>query len=500
MKNIKIITFVIFISMLLSQSCTKNFEKINTPPNSFSTLDPGIVFSKSLKEITFIEGYEYPNNMFGSWIQHWAGGVLISQSRYVQSNDDGVWESHYSLVRNLAQIRTQILLGKEALPSGRTKLAMARILEIYLWQRMTDMAGDIPFSATGLGDKLVNSQPKFDTQQSIYNNLIVTLNTAIGQLNATDDSYGNADFFYKGNVTLWKKFANSLKLRIGMRIRYADPALAQKVVTEAMGQSLISSNTENAAVPTFNDGNNTNVHPVLNHGLAGSPDLKYLAEALVSQLLKTSDPRLAKLAQPTVNSVKAANPAYVGLGVALSDALLKAVIKDDYSTACLTTFFSKTYSPAIACMAMSFSDVSFYKAEAALEGWGATPDQAEKFYQDGLLAALAQNPYNITTVPVNFQPQLSFTGLNKEQMLEKIGTQKWIQLFGRSYEAFIEWRRMGYPILKAGPNLGTTNGTIPRRTTYTAKESILNKVNYDEAAKKMANGDSYTSKVWWDKR
>lgn len=500
MKNIKLKTFFIFISIFVLQACTKDFEKINTPPNSFSTLDPGIIFSKSLKDVTFEEGFEYPNNMFGSWIQHWAGGVLISQSRYVQSNDDGFWEPHYRFVRNLAQIRTQILKGKEALPSGRTKLAIAKIWEIYLWQRMTDMAGDIPFSETGLGDKLLDNQPKFDTQQSIYNQLISSLDAAIGQLNATDDSYGNADYFYKGNVVLWKKFANSLKLRIGMRIRYADPALAQKVVTEAMGQALISSNAENAAVPTFNDGNNTNVHPVLNQGLAGSPDLKYLAEGLVNQLVKSNDPRLTKLVQPSINSVKAGTPSYVGLGVALTDALLKAVIKDNYSTASLTTFFNKALSPAIPCMAMSFSDVSFYKAEAALEGWGATADQAEKFYQDGVNAALAQIPYSITVVPANFQPELSFTGLTKEQKLEKIGTQKWIQLFGRSHEAFIEWRRMGYPVLKAGPNLGTTSGTIPRRTIYTAKESILNKVNYDEAAKRMTNGDSYTSKVWWDKR
>ena len=161
--------------------------------------------------------------------------------------------------------------------------------------------------------------------------------------------------------------------------------------------------------------------------------------------------------------------------------------------------FYRAYSPAIPCLAMSFSDVSFYKAEAALEGWGATADQAEKFYQDGVRAAMAQNPYNITTIPANYN-QLSFTGLTKEQRLERIGTQKWIQLFGRSYEAYIEWRRMGYPTLKAGPNLGSTNGTIPRRTVYSSREALLNKTNYDEATKRLANGDAYTSKVWWDKR
>lgn len=500
MKNKIIKSGLLIIGLLTSQACTQDFEKINTSPTTFTTLDAGIVFSKSQKDVNFQEGFEFMNCLFGSWAQHWAGGVAISPSRYIQQNDDFFWDTHYGYVRNLAQIRTHILKGKETDPKGRTKLAMARIWEIFLWQRMTDVVGDIPFLETALGAENVNNQPKFDTQESIYQALIKDIDVAISQLNATDDTYGNADYFYKGNVTQWKKFANSLKLRLGMRIRYGNPTLAQKVVTEAMAQPLLASNADNAAVPTFNDATNSNVHPVLNHWLAGSPDLKYLAEALVTQLVNTNDPRLPRLVQPTVNSVKAGKPAYKGLGVALTDAILKTIIKDDYSTASQTTFFNKAYSPAIPCLAMSFSDVSFYKAEAALEGWGASADQAEKFYQDGVKAALAQNPYNITTIPANFESELSFTGLTKEQKLAKIGTQKWIQLFGRSYEAFIEWKRMGYPALKAGPNLGTTNGTIPRRSIYTSREAILNKANYDEASKRMTNGDTYTSKVWWDKR
>ncbi|WP_428658214.1 SusD/RagB family nutrient-binding outer membrane lipoprotein [Runella sp.] len=499
MKNIKIKSLLLVGTLLASQACTDDFEKINTPPTTLSTIDPGLILSKAQKDAAFAEGYEYPNNQFGSWIQHWGGGVLISSSRYVQQSDDNLWNDHYSLIRNLSQIRNQLLKGRESDPKARTKLAIARIVEISVWQRLTDLFGDVPFSETALGVEAVNNQPKFDTQESIYKTLIKDLDAAITQLTPTDESYGAADFYYKGNVTQWKKYGNSLKLRLGMRIRYADATLAQKTVTEAMGQPLLESNTDNAAIPTFNDATNSNVHPVLNHWLAGSPDLKYLADAFVTQLVTTNDPRLPRLVQPTVNSVKAGKPAYKGIGVALTDALLKTIIKDDYSTASQTTFFNKAYSPAIACLAMSFSDVSFYKAEAALEGWGSTTDQAEKFYQDGVKAALAQNPYNVTTVPADFQKELSFTGLSKEQKLEKIGTQKWIQLFGRSYEAFIEWRRMGYPVLKAGPNLGSTNGTIPRRTIYSSREALLNKPNYDVVVGRMTNGDSYTTKIWWDK-
>ncbi len=500
MKNSNIIAYLIIGALLVLQACTKDFEKINTPPTSLSTMDPGLLLAKAQKDASFSEGYEYPNNQYASWVQQWAGGVLISSSRYIQQTDDNVWSDNYSVIRNISQIRNQILKGREADPKARTKIAIARIVEISIWQRLTDTFGDIPFSESALGVDAIVNQPKFDKQETIYQTLITDLDAAIAQINATDDSYGNADYYFKGNTTLWKKYAYSLKLRLGMRIRYANPTLAQKTVTEAMGQTLMTSNTDNAAVPTYNDATNSNVHPVLNHWLAGSPDLKYLANTFVDQLVNTNDPRLLRLVQPTVNSVKAGKPAYKGIGVALTDAILKTIIKDDYSTASQLTFFNKTYSPAIPCIAMSYSDVCFYKAEAALEGWGSTADQAEVFYQDGVKAALAQNPYLITTVPANFAAELSFTGLTKEQKLEKIGTQKWIQLFGRSFEAFIEWRRMGYPKLTPGPNLGSTNGTIPRRTVYSSREALLNTVNYNDAVSRYSNGDSYTSKVWWDKR
>jgi len=496
----------IFKSLLLTgavclfQACTGDFEKLNTPPNSVTTIDPGLLLSRVQRDGAFAEGVEYPNNQYGSWIQQWAGGVLISSSRYVEQADNGTWEAHYNLIRNISQIRTEILKGQENDPSGRTKLAIARVVEIAVWQRLTDLFGDVPYSQTALGPADVNNKPGFDTQESIYKSLIADIDVAISQMNAADASYGAADFYYKGDVAKWKKYANSVKLRLGMRIRYADPALAQKTVTAAMAQPLLESNADNAAVPTFNNATNANVHPILNHFLAGSPDLKYLADAFVTKLVSTNDPRLPRIAQPSVNSVKAGTPAYKGIGVALTDAILKTIIKDDYSTASTATFFNRTYSPAIPCIVMSFSDVSFYKAEAALEGWGATAEQAEGFYQAGVRAALAQEPYNISTVPATFAEQLSFTGLTKEQKLEKIGTQKWIQLFGRSYEAFTEWRRMGYPTLAPGPNAGSTNGTIPRRTIYSSREALLNEANYKAASARLPKGDTYVSKVWWDKK
>jgi hypothetical protein len=211
------------------------------------------------------------------------------------------------------------------------------------------------------------------------------------------------------------------------------------------------------------------------------------------------------IAAPTATSVKAGGPLeYKGKAVALTDALSVGIINDDYSQASNITFFNLAYNQAtpIPHYVYTYAEICFYKAEAALEGWGGlTPAQAEGFYQDGIKAAMALKPYNIITIPQEFiDSEFSFEGLSAEQKLEKIMTQKWILYFGRSFSAYAEWRRTGYPVLTPGPNPGSTNGKIPRRVGYPSEESVLNHQNYLDAVTRMGEGDSYLTKVWWDKK
>jgi hypothetical protein len=502
MQNKKHFTYsLLLIAGILFSGCTKDFEELNTPPTSVTDVDPGLLLSKAQKDAAFAEGNERANIEIGSWIQYWAGGQVAPVSRYIQQPTDLVWSAHYTLLRNLGQIRNQSLKGMEEMPAGRTKLAIARIMEISVWQRLTDLFGAVPFSATTQDAGDVQSKPAYDSQEAIYTTLITDLDTAMSKLTSTDLSYGNADFYYKGNVDKWKRFANSLKLRLGMRIRFANPTLAEKTVREAMAQPLLLSNSDNAAIPTYNDAQTINMHPVLQQFISGSADLRYLADAFINTLKNTNDPRLPFIAEATVNSKKAGTPSYSGIGVALTDAQLLGVIKDDHSTASLTTYFNKSLSTPIPCYVFTYADVCFFKAEAALLDWGAAPAAAEGFYQDGIRSAMALLPFNITTIPQTYiDAQFSFTGLSDEAKLEKIMTQKWIMLFGRDYEAFAEWRRTGYPVLTPGDNVGSTNGTIPRRTVYSSLELLLNTASYNAAITGLTQGDSYLSKVWWDKK
>ncbi|TYR33605.1 SusD/RagB family nutrient-binding outer membrane lipoprotein [Sphingobacterium phlebotomi] len=478
-------------------SCTKDFEQINKPPTSVTSVDPALLISRILRDGTFQESGELPNNKFGSWIQHWAGGPVVPVSRYFEGPENLIWSQHYTLLRNIIQIK-QELEGQYDQPSGRSKLAIAEIYEVYLYQRLTDLFGDIPYAEVTTSNKEINRIPKFDKQEEIYPNLIQKLDQALSKLTSGDESYGPADFFYNGNVDQWKKFGNSLKLRLGMRIRYANPSLAEQTVTTAMTSSygLLDSNNDNAAVPTYNDAQAENQNPILRQNITGSSDLRYLANTLVDQLKDYNDPRLPLLADPvTINGMQV----YQGIGVALTDNELSELIRSNFSTPNKSTWFSLSHSP-IPSYAMTYADICYYKAEAALLNWGASENEAHTFFMDGVEASFALAPYNITSIPPSYEEDvLSFANLSVEQKLEKIAIQKWIQLFGRNMEAFAEWRRMGYPELTPGPNPGSTNGRIPRRGIYSSEEAELNKTNYEEAVDRMSNGDSFLSKVWWDK-
>lgn len=484
--------------LMQGSACTKDFERTNTPPTSVTKVDPALLIARILRDGTFQESGELPNNKFGSWVQHWAGGPVVPVSRYFEGPENLIWSQHFQLLRNIIQIKEE-LAGLENDPSGRSRLAIAEIYEVYLYQRLTDLFGDIPYSEVTKSNQAINRTPKFDKQEDIYPALIQKLDASLAKLNASDQSYGTADFFYNGNVDKWKKFGNSLKLRLGMRLRYAKPDLAEQTVRAAMAASygLLANNADNAAVPTYNNAQAENQNPILRQSTTGSADLRYLANTLVDRLKADNDPRLPLLAQSvTINGVAT----YQGIGVSLTDNQLSQLIRANYSTPNRATWFSLTFNP-IPSYAMTYSDICFYKAEAALLGWGASSQDAYGFFNEGVKAAFALPPYNLTSIPTSYEQNvMSFTNLTDAQKMEKIATQKWIQLFGRNMEAFAEWRRTGYPVLTPGPNLGSTNGQIPRRGIYSSEEAKLNRDNYKEAVARMTNGDSFLSKVWWDKR
>jgi hypothetical protein len=479
--------------------CTNDFEELNTSPTQPAAVPAEYVLTNVQMNGIMAEGGNWWQ--VGSWVEQWASGSLSAPSQYQEDRDiyeTRNWASHYSYINNLAQIRNRLLKGQEETAAGRTKLAIAKINEIYLWQRMTDFWGDIPYSESAQTEAEMILTPKYDAQKDIYASLLADLDAAAGRLNSADLSYGVADVVYKGNVDAWRKFANMLKLRMGFRLRFVDETWSRKVVEEALKGPIFASNADNAQIVTNpQDGFALGYHPVIS-GYNGSKELNQLAEPFITTLLTKNDPRLPRIAEPTENSKKAGAPIYRGLGVALGQNV--TVNRDDYSYGTISIYNDR--KATFPYLFMAYSDLCFYKAEAALLGWaGLTPADAKGFYQAGIRAAMQTDPYKIdaATIDAYLAKEGLLTGTS-EQQLEQIMVQKWISLFMRHYEAYSEWRRTGYPKLVPGPNKGVTNGQIPRRAVYSGSERFRNPEEYNAASKVLANGDTYLSKVWWDVR
>jgi hypothetical protein len=290
------------------------------------------------------------------------------------------------------------------------------------------------------------------------------------------------DAIYSGKIATWKKFVNSLRLRIALRIADQEPVLAKQVLTDIQteGGAYFESNTDLAAL-IYQDSPNQN--PV---SLTFDTRQDYrISKTIVDRLAALNDPRLPIYAQPTDD----APHGYVGVpnGLLTGDAnnlgLSKTSRPGDY--------FRAPHAPAVI---MSYAEVLFDLSEAVSRGF-ITGDAAD-LYNKAVLASLDQYGVNDATVTGNYLGQASVQ-YNPANYKKSIGDQKWIALFGQGLEAFAEWRRLDYPQL-APAVAGTLGGKMPVRFIYPGSEQSLNGVNYNKAVGHQG-ADLLTTKLWFDK-
>lgn len=500
----------LIVFMGLFAACTDHFGNLNTPPSEINTIDPGYLFTAQQRwEARGFGNYHwfYLRNV-GSWAQHW-GETQLNNGRatYFNSgqrrNEDQVWNGTYDTILKDLERAQSILLelsdGDEMDPAVRTRLAVTRIFEVVSWEKLTSIYGDIPFTEAVKGFE-GNTTPAYDRQQDIYPALINQLDANIGRLTQGDVTYGEADLYYRGDVDKWRRFGNTLKLRTAMRVSYADPGLAQQWVTEAMSQPLMESHDHSASASTGPGGGAV----FLLHGQVQhyrNPFTLFLTQRFIDELETRNDPRLPFIAEPTPNSVAAGNPEFRGLRVNVTEAEMSAFDgnKGDLSRNTFSVYRNELeYNPPMHLL--TYATASFLKAEAALRGWGATPAQAQGFFQEGIRAAMEMEPYHEID-PADIDAYIDAHGtlsINFEEALEQIAIQKWINHHHQFTEAFFEWRRLSYPRLDPGNGgMGETNNTIPRRAYWHQNEVSLNAANY-EAAVQSQGPNNFTTRIWID--
>ncbi|MDN3655166.1 SusD/RagB family nutrient-binding outer membrane lipoprotein [Ferruginibacter paludis] len=502
------------IFLLIFSSCDKNLEDLNKNKVNPITLEPSLLLNQAIVSSSF----PFKTLVFDIGIVQQMvspnGGVLAGANFNQDSRDvttQPVWAVYY---QNVIKYTHDVIVKTKDLPARANLYNMARIYQAFSFMILTDEYGDIPYSQGGAGFTDQIFFPAYDKQQDIYNDIIKEL-TEAGAALSTTGTIETADLLYAGNINQWKKFANSLLLRAGMRLVKVDAAKAQAVVTAAIAAGVITSNADNAAIR--HDANYT--HPI-GGGLNGSEAANfYLAKPFVDQLKNTGDPRLSAIAVRYVGA-KSGNDQTAGAGVTKDSVQIGMPMGKDNGTVPaqatadgLASFYDysqadrrrilKVTTPAFLVTA---SQNLLLMAEANFRGW-ITTGTADQYFSDGIRAHMDQMALYDATTAVSAAARDTFVTnhpLVAGTELQQINTQYWISSFLNGPEAFANFRRTGYPALTPNPygqpsNPDVPNGTFIRRLTYPTSEISVNTQQVN-AAISSQGPDVLSTRVWWDKQ
>lgn len=533
MFHLKRLFIVGLCSLTTLTACDKGFEEMNTNPNAFTEPVLGNLFTTSIIR-TAGTGTADRNRTnikyFAGTMQYMASlGLNWSGDKNYENNQFGdLFETIYNV--HLKELQ-EIIVATEGNADLINQFAIAHIWRVFILHRATDIYGDVPYTEAGKGYSDGLFKPTYDAQSAIYPMMLEELELAISQLDGAKTSFGSNDVLYQGNVAKWKTFAYSLMLRLGMRLSNVDSDLAQHWVEKAIAGGVMQSNEDLAKVDHVAGNDNTQnwdsfelKRESFPESNAGKGPVK-LSNTLINALMDRDDPRLpfyatlwegnilsqqlAKLPSTTVSSMQK------GLPNGFDATTIKQIIPD-FNNDMLTTFSEPNTGTVASLNAptilLSYSEVEFLLAEAALRGWG--PGSVREHYENAIRANMqstslfpvvtlsnGESTINEALISTYLQAQAIDTGASFEQQMEQIYTQFWLAhfMYFDNFEAFSTWRRTGYPVLEAPNYPGNfTGGKHLIRLRYPVSEATLNKINYEEALRNQGP-DLYTTAVWWDK-
>lgn len=476
---------------LLAAGCDNSgLTGLNKNPNAPPSVSPQFLFPSAVSDVVGrARGGSFDLTLASLWSQQTAMDRFTDEDTYSirPDNINGYWSGFYA--GGLQDISTILKQTKSTTPN---LVAPALIMKSWTFGVMTDMWGDIPYSQANKSDP--TAPPQYDRQKDIYAGILADLKTASDISVPGGTTYGSADLIYNGDATKWKKFANSLRLRYGLRLSKVDPATAQAQVAAAIAAGVFTSNADNALLKWPGDG--TNNSPIYNNFV--TRDDQHMSQTLVNAMKSlyisigptaadtVFDPRLAVYADPIASSPS--KPLYVGAPNGLQDDAAISIGINNTSRVGIA-YRSKT-TPSIL---MAYSEVLFDEAEAAARGWA--PGDPASLYNAAIQASMQYNgiPDAVTAAYVA-SPRVAYSASTG---LQQIALQRWIALFSEGTEAYSEWRRTGVPDLQPGPAAITTPHIVARRLTYPVSEQSFNNAAL-QAAITAQGGALLSSRVWWD--
>lgn len=510
MNNTKSIikwAFLASFLVLTIVGCKKDFENINDDPNSpGGTIRTSFLLSGAQKGLMDFTWDAFWGAQTGNQLaQYWSSNQYASESRYQfrTSVTNGYWTRLYAGGNNDAdenmgginELQTIINLCKES-PSEyigfgdpNNQIAVATIMKVWAMQMITDTWGDAPYSEAWKG--FANTQPKYDSQRDIYIGLLNELNGALSLINEGADG-PTGDLIYSGNMSAWRKFANSLKMRLAIRMSDRESAMASTAINEALADGIFTSNADNAMFNYLPSVPNTNLY-YYNRYIDSRIDYAG-SNILVDQLLALEDPRISAYVDQNSNGE------YVGEVYGLTDADATATANADISQR--SSRILEADAPGIY---MAYAETQFILAEAVERGF--IGGSASDYYNAGITASMEYwliegvDTDDVAGAIATYlaRPDVDYASVigGGATWKQAIGKQKWLALYMQGFEGWSEYRRLDFGILQL-PAGGVLDGSgIPLRMMYPVDEQTLNSANYGAAVGNQG-ADSHDTRVWWD--
>ena len=420
-------------------------------------------------------------NNFRLTMQYWQETTYVNESNYDFTNRNvanNIWTDNYVNVLNNLNKAKELISKYQPTPSElsywpvkkQNQLAIADMMMVFTYQTLVDIHGDIPYTQS-----LNNAEfplPVYDNDSDIYPKLITRLKEDLSKLQ-NGGAFGSADIVYNGNIGQWKKFGNSLLLKLGIALADVNPALAQAAISDAISGGVITNVSDNAQFSYLSS--SPNYSPIYENVYAKNRDDYFAGKPFVDYLNTTSDTRISKYFQDV-------NGSYIG-----------QVIGQPGEFADFSAPGEFAYTPTTPGNIITVTEVAFYLLEASARfGIVGNPSDlytsaiTSSFLQWGLTSADAQN-------------YISNHPYDAANWKKSIGEQAWVAMYNQPLISWNFYRRLDYPQLQA-PSTANPNaeGKVPVRLQYPTLEATTNGTNYSNASTAIG-GDKLTTKVFWDK-
>lgn len=473
--------------MLSATACDTGLTDVNKNPNAPEAVSPDLLFPNgAVGAVRAIRAtLEITPSAFAHWPQHLAEYQYpeISYYQLRPTTADGWWSTFYT---GPLQDLEQALRQSKAANRGN-QVGPVLVMRAFTYSTMTGMWGAIPFTEAQKGDEGLIA-PVYDAQNVIYDSLLTNLadaNTMMGAAGGV--GFGSQDPLYAGDMVQWKKFANSLRARLGLNLSRVAAARAQTEVVAAIAAGGFTSNADNAQISWPGDGTNNNPWYDTQLEGAGTRDDARMSVTFIDSLRSLNDPRLPIFARPAQ-----ATGTFVGQpnGLEADEAGL-------WGTAA-SRLGPQVFAADQPSYIMTYAEFSFIKAEAAERGWipGGSVT-AGQYYREGITGSMEQWGVAAADIATYLaQPSVVYAG--GAAGFAQIGVQKWISLYTQGFEAWSEWRRTGFPNLTPALNARTVGGVIPRRVIYPQTEQSFNNTNLQSAITSQGGSDALERRLYID--